>query len=211
MLPSNDYTSENVSVRVSVTFPIIGTFEYSSLVGNTYFSVRYEVLSPVCQGCSNITTRWSQNVIIRQQTLSTKLCQAKFCLEAWCVGDASFKGFFILFFTPMKDHKTKMKYLLTTPCFAAMSDDVSITLAKNEAVFRKWSLPFSQHLQIQLQAFLIYTEIGQHLKMLKFRHFRNVIDTGIINKTSKVWSQRVPFNIEQLSFHQAFWKFYELK
>lgn len=137
MLPSNDYTSENVSVRVSVTFPIIGTFEYSSLVGNTYFSVRYEVLSPVCQECSNITTRWSQNVIIRQQTLSTKLCQAKFCLEAWCVGDASFKGFFILFFTPMKDHKTKMKYLLTTPCFAAMSDDVSITLAKNEAVFRK--------------------------------------------------------------------------
>ena len=40
--------------------------------------------------------------------------------------------------------------------------------------------------------------------MLKFRHFRNVIDTGIINKTSKVWSQRVPFNIEQLSFDQAF-------
>ena len=125
MLPSNDYTSENVSVRVSVTFPIIGTCEYSSLVGNTYFSVRYEVLSPVCQGCSNITTRWSQT------SLSVnKLCQAKFCLEAWCVGDASFKGFFILFFTPKFQH---MKYLLTTPCFAAMSDDFPITLANNEA------------------------------------------------------------------------------
>ena len=197
MLPSNDYTSENVSVRVSVTFPIIGTCEYSSLVGNTYFSVRYEVLSPVCQGCSNITTRWSQNVIIRQQTLSSQVLFRGMV----CRGRVLQRFFYLIFHTEISTHEIFTHNTLFRSYERWFFHNTSQKWSK---VFRKWSLPFSQHLQIQLQAFLIYTEIGQHLKMLKFRHFRNVIDTGIINKTSKVWSQRVPFNIEQLSFHQAF-------
>lgn len=101
MLPSNDYTSENVSVRVSVTFPIIGTFEYSSLVGNTYFSVRYEVLSPVCQECSNITTRWSQNVIIRQQTLSSQVLFRGMV----CRGRVLQRFFYLIFHTEISTHE----------------------------------------------------------------------------------------------------------